>query len=55
MEDLEEIKHEVINAGLGIALELKHITQAMHQIGLHLRRMEDACKCRVSVKSPESD
>lgn len=38
-----KFEHEVRNAVSGVALEVKHIKEAMERIEAHLKRMDKAC------------
>ena len=38
------LEHEVNNAALGVALELKRITESLTRIQVHMKRMTVACE-----------
>lgn len=43
---VEDLRHEIRNAIMGIQLERKQIAQCLIKIGEHQARIEEALKCR---------
>lgn len=43
---VEELRHDIRNAIMGIQLERKVIGQSLLKIGQHQQRIEEALKCR---------
>lgn len=39
-----ELEHDVANAAMGVALEIKHVMKCLERIQGHLQRMRVACE-----------